>query len=170
MYRGLFAITVTLCGGAAVAQAGATLESADCRQALESLRAQEAAVLAARQAGGQSDGRYQRSPDAKLEELRRHAARACLGGRADSPPPSQRFAQSPIVVPPIAFTRPSLPPARPIEPAGPSPKQVQPPTVITGCDPLGCWANDGSRLIRVGPDLLGPRGFCSVQGTLLHCP
>jgi hypothetical protein len=170
MYRCLFVMIVALCGSAAVAQAVDTLQSNDCQQALEALRAQEAAVVAARRAGGQSDARYQRSPDPKLEELRRHAAHACLGGRADSPPPSQRFAQPPIAVPPIAVARPALPPARPTEPVGLSPKQAQPPTFITACDPLGCWANDGSRLIRVGPDLLGPRGFCSVQGTLLHCP
>lgn len=170
MYRCLLALAVGLSGNAAVAQAVDTLGSADCRQALESMQKQEAAAVAARQAEGQSDGAYQRAPDAKLEALRRQAARACLGGRADSPPAPQRFAQPPIVVPPIAVARPALPPALPAGPAGPSLKQAAPPTVVIGCDPVACWTSDGSRLNRAGPNLLGPRGLCSVQGTLLHCP
>jgi hypothetical protein len=170
MYRCLFALSVALAGSAAVAQVVDTLKSADCHHALESLQAREAAVVAARQPDWQSDGRHQRAPDAQLETLRRDAARACLGGSGDAPPPSHRFAQPPIVVPPIAGARLAPPPPLPIGPVGPSPKQVEPPTVVMACDPGGCWASDGSRLNRVGPYLLGPRGLCSVQGTLLHCP
>jgi hypothetical protein len=171
MYRYLFAASMALCGSAVVAQANDNLESTECRQALEALQAQEAAVVAARRAPGQSDGHYQRAPDSRLEKLRRRAALACLGGRVDLPVPASRFAQPPIVVAPIAVARPVPPPPLPIGPAGPLLKPAAPtPMVVTSCDPLGCWANDGSRLIRVGPDLLGPRGFCSVQGTLVHCP
>jgi len=41
---------------------------------------------------------------------------------------------------------------------------------ITGCDALGCWASDGTRLLKDGQNLIGPRGFCSRQGTVLICP
>ena len=44
------------------------------------------------------------------------------------------------------------------------------PYAITSCDAGGCWANDGSRLNRLGPNLWGPRGICTVQGSLLQCP
>jgi hypothetical protein len=44
------------------------------------------------------------------------------------------------------------------------------PKSITSCDALGCWASDGTRLQRVGPNLLGPRGFCSAPGGVLQCP
>jgi len=171
MQRCLFALAFALCGSAAAAQVVDTQESTDCRQALDPLQAQEAAVLAARQADEQSDGSYQRARDHQLEQLRRNAARACFAGRADSPPLAPRSAQRPTVVPPIAVVRPALPPALPTAPVAPSPMQVAPrPTVVVACDLSGCWANDGSRLMRVGPNLLGPRGFCSLQGTLLQCP
>jgi hypothetical protein len=53
----------------------------------------------------------------------------------------------------------------------PEPARAQQrPYAITSCDAGGCWANDGSRLNRVGPNLWGPRGVCTVQGTLLQCP
>jgi len=53
----------------------------------------------------------------------------------------------------------------------PSPALPAPaPTSVLSCDIGGCWANDGSRLNRVGPTLWGPRGACTVLGTLLQCP
>jgi hypothetical protein len=170
MLRCLFALTIALAASAAAAQASDTLESADCRQALESLQAQEAAVLAARRVGRPADDRYQLPLDSRLETLRRQAAHACLGGHADPPLPSQRLAQPPVVVPPVAISRPAPAPALPAGSLWPSLKQAEPPTVIQACDAAGCWASDGSRLNRVGPNLLGPRGMCSVQGTVLHCP
>jgi hypothetical protein len=169
MVRRLFTLIVVLAGSVAVAQPIDPLNSADCRQALKTLQAQEDAALAAPQAGRQSGG-LRRSPDARLETLRRHAALVCLGGRADSPPPAQRFAQPPVVVPPVAMARPVQQLALPTLPTVPAPKHVEPPVVTTSCDPLGCWASDGSRLNRVGQNLLGPRGLCGVQGTLLQCP
>jgi hypothetical protein len=59
----LFAAGVALCGGAAMAQAVDKPESTEFRQALVALQAQGAAVVAARQALGQSDGHCQRAPD-----------------------------------------------------------------------------------------------------------
>ena len=52
----------------------------------------------------------------------------------------------------------------------PPPVRIEPPLTVTGCDASGCWASDGTRLQQAGPQLLGPRGFCSVQGALLQCP
>ncbi|WP_295638039.1 hypothetical protein [uncultured Methylibium sp.] len=55
----------------------------------------------------------------------------------------------------------------------PAPSAIAPPPsplVVTGCDATGCWASDGSRLQRLGPDLVGPRGTCTVQGAVLACP
>ena len=40
----------------------------------------------------------------------------------------------------------------------------------TSCDALGCTASDGTRLTRSGPLLMGPRGACTVQGSVLNCP
>jgi hypothetical protein len=55
-------------------------------------------------------------------------------------------------------------PRPPVAPAGDRPY------AITSCDPGGCWANDGSRLNRVGTTLLGRQGVCILHGTLLQCP
>ncbi len=128
----------------------------------------EAAAEAGRRAGSPP------SPvaRARLETLRRQAARACLGAGAgaDRPVPAGRLAQPPVAVPPLP-----LPPPRPLAPpqaSQPLPplKPVEPPPTLTGCDATGCWASDGTRLQQVGPALLGPRGFCHAQGALLQCP
>lgn len=173
----LFALTVALAGGAAAAQAvdpprspDDPLQSADCRQALESLQVQEAAALASPWANGPSDGRGQRAPDARLQASRRNAAAACLASRDDPPPAPQHLAQPPIVVAPITVARPTAPPALRIEPMTPLPKPVDRPRFTMSCDAAGCWADDGSRLNRVGPNLWGSRGVCTVVGTLLQCP
>ena len=175
MHRLLFALTLALAGSAVAARAadaprapGDPLESADCRRALEALRTQEAAAVA--EASRPSDGGRPRVPDARFEASRRQAAQACLASRADPPTRPQRFAQPPIAVSPIAVVPPRAQPPLPIAPVGPPPKAVEPPRFILSCDPGGCWANDGSRLNRVGPNLWGSRGMCSVQGTLLQCP
>ena len=78
--------------------------------------------------------------------------------------------QAPISVlpPPAPGPAPALPALREPPPAVARPPDR--PRFITTCDAIGCWADDGSRLDRVGPDLRGPRGLCTVQGTLLTCP
>lgn len=170
MTRGLFAFGIAIAASTAAAQPAGTLMSSACRAALESLQAHETALLAAPRTDTQPATRAQRNPDAQLERLRRAAARACLGDNADGPPPppSQQFAPPPIVVPSITGAR--RPPPSPMAPAAPLLKPAEPPTAVLGCDAIGCWANDGSRLMRVGPNLLGQRGLCTVQGAVLHCP
>jgi hypothetical protein len=170
MVRCLCTLTLALAGCAVAAQEGNLLQSADCRNALDALQMQETAVAASRPSLSQSQGREPLPVHAGLEKAQRHAARACLGGRADAPPPSGRLAQPPISVAPV--TLPPVPPPR-LPSAGPvvtPPYKVEPPTRVTACDSTGCWASDGSRLQRVGPNLLGPRGLCIVQGPLVHCP
>jgi hypothetical protein len=44
------------------------------------------------------------------------------------------------------------------------------PTVITTCDPGGCWDSAGHRLNNLGPMLVGPRGPCTLQGGIANCP
>jgi len=167
MRRCVFAVITALAGSAGVAQEGDRLKSADCRQALDALQAQETQALAA--PDRQADGRRHREALKQLEALRRHAARACLGGRDDLPPPSSRFAQPPMSVPPVAPRPPAPAPVLPVGPTVSIPKS-QPPTVVTDCDATGCWASDGSRLQRAGPNLVGPRGLCVLQGVVLRCP
>jgi len=148
---------------------GDPLQAPECQQALAALHEQEAAAASAPVANARPQAREPRPLDPKLDAARRRAARSCLASRAD-PPVAGRLAQPPIAVPPVASVRPPLPAASPgtgvpARLAGP------PPLVsITSCDAGGCWANDGSRLNRVGPNLWGPHGICTVQGTLVQCP
>ncbi len=44
------------------------------------------------------------------------------------------------------------------------------PVTVSSCNAAVCIASDGSTLTRVGPNLVGPRGLCSVQGGFLRCP
>lgn len=151
---------------------GASPASADCRRALDALEAQESRVIAARQAGNAAA-----SPAPSLDDLRplrAAAARACLGGTGQAPPPTARL-QPPAEMPPTAPTGPWAVPAQParISPMPPPPPvqaQAERPVVITHCDPSGCWANDGLWRPRVGGTLGGPRGLCTTQGTLVSCP
>jgi hypothetical protein len=157
----LYVLTAALVAGTAWAAEGNPLESTECRKALDALQAQEAAVTA------QPEGSERRAVPPALEAARRRAAVVCLGSRADAPPPSGRLAQPPVSVAPITVA-PAAPPA-PARPAPPLPRPA-PPTVVTACDSLGCWASDGTRLQRVGPNLFGPRGLCIVQGAVVSCP
>jgi hypothetical protein len=156
-------------------------DSADCERALQALQAQESRVIAARQAGAAAAaGSTASSVAASLDELknlRSAAARACLGGNGQPPPPTARLlppmemprpAPSAAWRPPPLLTRPTSPtvPAAPMPPPPPSDRAV----VITHCDPSGCWANDGVWRPRVGATLGGPRGLCTTQGALVSCP
>jgi hypothetical protein len=169
MKRNLLALTLLLCGGAAFAQERDMRDSAQCQQALGALQAQESAARASGPAG---DGTRREDTVAKLNALRDRAARACLGGPAAPRTLPQHLAQPPIRVEPIATPMPLAPPS--VSAAAPALAPVLPvqPTLvtITTCDPGGCWASDGSRLQRFGPNLVGPRGVCTVQASQLHCP
>ena len=152
------------------------LESAECRRALAALNADETAVAESSRASGGVTANDRRLIDAKLAPVRRQVARACLARRADpgtlssdrlvrpTPVTMQPLAVAPASTPaPTTTTARAAPPAMPTAPA-------EKPYAITSCDAGGCWANDGSRLNRVGPNLWGPRGICTVQGSLLQCP
>ena len=155
---------------------GDPLESAECRRALAALNAEEAAVAESSRASGAVTANDRRLIDARLAPLRRQAARACLARRGDPamlssarlvrPPP---IAAAPVAVAPASVAAPTAATARAAPPAPLAPP-VERPYAITSCDPGGCWANDGSRLTRVGPNLWGPRGICTMQGSLLQCP
>ena len=163
-------MTVVLAGSAGLAQQADPLKSVECAKALGVLQAQEDLALASPPAGGTSEWRDRRAVQDRQGALRRQAAVACLGGHPGLHPPSQRFAQPPITVAPIAVIPPVQRPAVPASPVVPLPQRIGPAPTVVSCDPLGCWTSEGSRLPRVGPSLLGPNGLCSVQGPLLSCP
>lgn len=158
--RLLLSIAFTAWAGLSGAQQAGP-ESAACRKALDELRAQEARIVAERQHGRAAE---------QLDPWRRRAARACLGGRGDPPPPTHSVTPPAISVPSTTAARLPAPSAPPPVPALPVPQRPDTVPTVTNCDPSGCWASDGSRLQRLGPHLVGPRGVCSVQGVLLHCP
>ena len=160
------AVMLAAAGPAAAADAAGIdpLQSSECRDALAALTRREAAGADARPPANA------RAPDAALQAARAQAARACLASRADPPVP-RRLAQPPLAVPPVTTAHPVLP----VLPAPPpslaiAPRPAEPPRFTLTCDAIGCFANDGTRLNRVGPDLWGPRGACSVHGTILQCP
>jgi hypothetical protein len=159
-------LALALGAGAARADGTNPIESAGCRQALEILQAQEAVLMASRRASeaGPAPARL------AVDRLRRNAARACLGGTGEPPPPKQ-IASPPISVSPIVVPRPAPRVSAPSVQATPPPRRIEPQVFVSACDAGGCWASDGTRLIRSGAHLIGPRGMCSgTQGTPLNCP
>jgi len=157
----------------ALATPGDPLESSECRRALAALNSQEAAVAETSGASAVVSADDRRLIAAKLTPARRAAARACLARSLDPPSSSPLVRPPPIATAPLAIA-PASSPAPSRSTAGPAPPvrpaQVERPYAITSCDPGGCWANDGTRLNRVGPSLWGPRGVCTVQGSLVQCP
>ena len=157
----------------ALATPGDPLESSECRRALAALNSQEAAVAETSGASAVASADDRRLIAAKLTPARREAARACLARSLDPPSSSPLVRPPPIATAPLAIA-PASSPAPSRSTAGPAPPvrpaQVERPYAITSCDPGGCWANDGTRLNRVGPSLWGPRGVCTVQGSLVQCP
>lgn len=75
-------------------------------------------------------------------------------------------------VPPAS--RPSPVPATRLPPMSspPPPPVVTTPAPVTilVCDTTGCIASDGTRLNKVGPTLVGPRGACTLEGAELRYP
>lgn len=145
----------------APAQSADPLQSPACRQALTALSAQEARDRGAGAAAGAA-------AKPALDSARRRAASACLTRRDDGPAVASRSAQPPPTVPPVAAL-PRVPAPAAATPQRPLPA-TPPPLTITGCDAVGCWSSDGTRLQRIGADLLGPRGFCITTAGVLSCP
>lgn len=163
----LLSVACLLIASMITASAGAATDSNACRVALQALQVQEDRVVAAR---GQSDAKALRGAQARLQQRRHDTALACLGGRADAPPPAT------IARPPVVVTAPP-PPAVPLprsSTVAPSsiavPARPEPQVFITGCDASGCWASNGAHLPRTGGGgVLTPQGPCTVQGTVLSC-
>ena len=81
----------------------------------------------------------------------------------------ERPPRPPVVVAPVTVP-PSVVPAKQGALSAPSPPvQLPPLRTVTQCDPSGCWTNDGVRLNRLGPLLVGPPGVCTVQSGVLSC-
>lgn len=106
---------------------------------------------------------------ARLRGLRHQAARLCLGGAPDEEPGVLSRAPVPTVQAQPRMPLPT-PAATATGPRTPPPPAIAPLRSITSCDAAGCWASDGSRLQKMGPDLLGPHGLCRTLGTVLSCP
>ena len=108
--------------------------------------------------------------NARLQQARQSARQACLGREAASrqrsgaPEPPQVVAPPALREPPAAAV--PAPPATVPAPALSIPR----PAAITTCDPGGCWDSEGRRLNQMGPQLVGPRGVCTVQGGMVICP
>jgi hypothetical protein len=146
----------------------ANMRSPACREALAALQARESAMAAAAasQPSAQPDRRPLGVADRQWQALRARAAQTCLGGEPDAP--ASHSALPPITVPPVVIA-PTAPRAPTAMPAAPIIEPRKPPTTVTGCDPGGCWANDGSRLPHVGRNPLDPTVHCTVQGSLVVC-
>jgi hypothetical protein len=145
-------------GAAAGAQDGGLTSEPACRLALQRLQEREAAAIADRNAA--------RAP---LEAARRQAAMTCLGGRDRAASAAPRAAQPPVAVPRAAAPAPLPVPRAGALPA-PPPRPATAPLTVTACDATGCWASDGTRLLRAGPNLLGPTGVCTTSGPFVQCP
>ena len=141
-----------------------------CRTALMALENAEDALVAAAAASA-PDPQRQRAVAARLQPMRQRVADACLGGLTQSPPPSQRTWAAPIR--PVDPARPGAAPrlAQPAVPAVSIPvPRVEAPVTVNNCNGATCLASDGSTLTRVGPNVVGPRGACRVEGVFLRCP
>jgi hypothetical protein len=157
-------------GGAA--RADELPRSPACRTALQALdRAEDALVTAAAAAAASAptplDRDRQHAAAARLQPLRERVGQACLGGLTTSPPPSQHNWAVPARMP-SALAVPG--PRMPTLPAAAAPPRTEVPVLVSNCNAATCLGSDGSTLTRVGPNLVGPRGVCTVQGNFLRCP
>jgi hypothetical protein len=165
MHRRLLTLLLALAAGGAAAQAGDPLRTEACRRAVDALDAAQGRPAAAAASTPAAS-----APAARLPDLRRAAARACLGG-SGGVRPLPRQPGTPISVAPVELPRAPLPAALPTPPAMRLPPPPAAPTLVLGCDDAGCWTSDGVLRARAAPGLLfGPRGPCSVQGVVLVCP
>jgi hypothetical protein len=178
MMQTRWSIALLACGVAAGAAAQTapvpvpvSPQSTACRQSMDALQAQESATLAASR-GAAPSASAPGANAAALKPWRDRAARDCLGAGPATVAPT-RTAQPAVTVPSVTAGRPITAPTAPSSPATSSPvlpPRTEPMLTVVGCDAAGCWASDGSRLNRVGPNLVGPRGNCSLEGAVLRCP
>lgn len=155
----LAGLLLALAAGVAPAQPGPPIDSPACRRALDTLDDREAAAARDRALRG------------ALETARRQAALACLGGRDAPASAAAPRAGQPSVTSVPTGPRPTVAVPRPPPAAVPPPvPRPAPLLTITTCDATGCWTSDGTRLQRVGPNLLGPKGLCTTSGAVVTCP
>lgn len=170
--RVLVALALSCSTAASVAQTNDTIQSPACQKALAEVQAQEAIALNARSVKAPASAPAGKSPD-QLLAMRERAARICLGGSSSGPSPSQRTVQQPITVPsaapPQSLVVPSAPATTTTTPVLP-PQRNDPLVTVVGCDASTCWTSDGTRLQKSGPNLIGPKGVCTMQGAVLRCP
>jgi hypothetical protein len=164
MRPALFAASCIFLASATLAQQTDPLKTPACKQAQADLQAQTTAMAAAAKGRAAADA----GAPARLKTLQQNAARVCLGSRLDAPAPARHTSRVPIKVAPVTGPTPGR--KAPAAVASPPAVQNRPLTAVTSCDNVGCWASDGTRLQKVGPNLLGPRGVCTVQGAILNCP
>ena len=158
------------CALVGVARADELPKSPACRTALEALDHAEAVLadVAAASAAALPDADRQRSVAARLQPLRVRVAHACLGGLTTSPSPSQHTWVVPEPARSVASIPRIQPPAMP--PVTVPMPRFEAPITLSNCSAATCLGSDGSTLTRVGPNVVGPRGVCTVQGIFLRCP
>jgi hypothetical protein len=154
-------------GASAGAQHASTAGCTDALALLDRLQAD----AAAHPPGSEKERERWR---AKVKAVQVQAARACLGNSGAADREAERLAVPPpgsAVVVPLPALRPQREPSPALRP--PTPVVVtppRPPTMVTNCDPGGCWTNDGTRIQKLGPTMVGPKGVCTVVGGITTCP
>ena len=109
-----------------------------------------------------------RAPGDRLGR-RTRTRRRCVPGRQRSRPRALRCPRSAAAGAAARhYQRPRLVAAE--TGTAPPPLAIPRPTVITTCDPSGCWDSEGRRLNSAPPALMGPRGLCSGTGSVVNCP
>jgi hypothetical protein len=156
-----FVLALLIVAGASLAanaQPADRMDSPECRAARDQLEAT---------LDDPGLGREERAQ--RLAGVRKEVLTICLG--APSAHPQRSGAPEPVIAVPAPII--SLPPAHSNAPGAttPLPPVASPrPTVITTCDPGGCWDSAGHRINNLGPMLVGPRGLCTLQGGIANCP
>lgn len=164
--------SASLLPGAVGAQAQDLPGTAACRTALQAL-AQAEDALVARTAGAPASPDEGRSQTAVLTllPLRQQVADACLGGMTVSPPPSQRTSVGALPARPATVVAPGLRmPQTPVPAVSIPLPRFEAPVTLTPCNGMSCLASDGTTLTRVGANVIGPKGPCTVTGIQVRCP
>jgi hypothetical protein len=139
------------------------LRTPACLAAVDALGKAEDAAVAAKAAGSPPGG-----PGSALAAARRGVGATCLGS-TDLTPPTARVRQPVSVEGTTPLPAGVLNPPRSPHASVPV-SQARPLVTISDCDSTGCWASDGTRLLRQGQVLLGPRGYCVLTGAFVACP